>query len=372
MPRDGFEIGGAAKPGRRKRANAAVPTTQMLPASEPIPSDGGDDGHLVNANHGTFAIVADFGEGAIKSLSTEAGVPPPPIETGATHLLAPKLAVPPSPTISALVELQKQRQFCIKSQSRCDRSCEAFIARYLGYRGDLTERERKELFKRAGTMRRAVEKGGLTISDNRCEVAPEAGGEGRRRGDNQHLRAPSACIPIILNSATARMAWDSLRAQTEKQMRKLAASLPVYAWASSVKGFGDLGLAIIIGETGDLANYATKERVWKRIGLAVIEGERQQRRTNAEQAAAHGYNPKRRAEIWTIGDSMFKHQWHGAKDDLQAGPSGPYGEVYARRKAHTETREGWTLAHRDADARRIMMKALVENLWRVWNGKEAL
>jgi hypothetical protein len=165
--------------------------------------------------------------------------------------------------------------------------------------------------------------------------------------------------------------WDAHRNQTEKAMRKLARSLHVWPWVESVAGFGDLGLAIVIGETGDLSNYATKERVWKRLGLAVIDGERQQRKSSVEAAAAHGYNPKRRAEVWTVADSLFKHQWRGAKDDLEPRPIGPYGAVYERRKLHTETRE-WTPKHRDNDARRVMTKALMENLWRVWRGRPAL
>lgn len=180
-------------------------------------------------------------------------------------------------------------------------------------------------------------------------------------------------------------------------MVDLAKAMPEHGWQKVVAGFGELGLAIIVGETGTkikledgtveikgLDTFATKERVWKRLGLAVIDGERQQKRTNVEEAEAHGYNPRRRAEIWAIADSMFKHQRAGDKDEdgndptksgkpmvVPAHATGPYGEVYGRRKAHTETR-GWTDKHRDHDARRIMMKALVEDLWRVSRGLSPL
>lgn len=272
-----------------------------------------------------------------------------------------------SATISAIVELQKQRVFCIKSQSRCDRSCEAFITRYLGYRNDLTEKERKALFTKAASYRKKIEKGGQRSRDSHIVAAPEADGGSHEQLGNQWDSDLSVCDPIILNSAAARSAWDAHRNQVEKRMRKLSGDLPISAWAAEVAGFGPLGLAIVVGETGDIGSYATKERVWKRLGLAVIEGIRQQKRTNAEDAAKHGYNPRRRAEIWTIADSMFKHQWRGAKDDEPAGPRGRYGAIYMVRKAHTENRE-WSLAHRDTDARRIMMKALIEDLWSEWRG----
>ncbi len=266
----------------------------------------------------------------------------------------------------ALRMLQRQRQFCITSQSRCDRSCESFIARVIGYNPEADEKSRKAVFKSASDMRKRVEKGDS--------------GEGHPHAGNHYGDALSAVTPIILNSAIARKAWDALRENTEKEMRKIVKALPAYGWVSSVRGFGDLGFAIIIGETGDLANYATKERVWKRLGLAVMEGQKQGRRSNAEEAAKHGYSPKRRAEIWTIGDSMFRAQRRGAKEvdgvEVPAHSLGIYGDVYARRKAYTLVREtgptDWTPAHRENDARRLMMKSLVEDLWRVWNGKEAL
>lgn len=79
------------------------------------------------------------------------------------------------------------------------------------------------------------------------------------------------------------------------------------------------------------------------------------------------YSPRRRAEIWTIADSMFRHQWTGADEDAgtEAHATGPYGESYARRKAATADRE-WNGHRREADARRIMTKQFIEDLWKAW------
>lgn len=338
---DNSEIGTARKAPRRRRAEVAPTAMHATPSVAPTESGG---------------RIADDSQCAAAPSETEANVVPTTMT-----------AVPPSPTIAALVELQRQRVFCIKSQSRCDRSAEAFVARYLGYRTDLPEKERKAIFNRAAAMRKQVEKGGVTSVEDQRSRAPEADGEGQHLVANQTAHALSACAPIILNSATARHAWDVHRTQVEKRMRQLARTLPVYEWVNSIAGFGDLGLAIIVGEVGDIGTYATKERLWKRCGLAVIEGERQQRRSDPEEAKAHGYNPRRRAEIWTLADSMFRHQWRGEKDGVAPHAIGPYGEIYARRKAHTETRE-WTMGRRDNDARRVMTKVLLEDLWRVWRG----
>lgn len=257
--------------------------------------------------------------------------------------------------VSELIGLQRQRRFCITSQSRCDRSVESFIATLIGYSNGADPKERKAVFAQASAFRKKVEKDG----------------EGLHVFDNLARRALSVAVPLIILSANSRAGLDRHRTQVEKRMRQLVRTLPGYALVEAVKGFGDLGAAVIIGETGDLAGYATKERVWKRLGLAVIDGQRQGRRTNAEEAAKHGYNPKRRSEVWNVGDSLLRAQWRGARDNASAHPIGPYGEIYQARKAHTATREGWTPAHRDNDARRVMTKALVEALWKAWRQSDA-
>lgn len=359
---------------RQKNALSGARARSMAPTGNVVPAAAKDDEFGGQATGDDHPATAPSGERATEAMDTISQVPAAvtdkigglrrlddqkrcaPSSERAEPILTTDRSLPAAANIAALSELQRQRRFCIKSQSRTDRACEAFIARYLGYTPDMPKPEGAAIWKQAAALRRAVEKGG----------------RGQARSDGLDGGVLSACSPIILHSAAAREAWDNHRNQTEKQMRKLAAALPVHAWAKSIAGFGDLGLAIIIGETGDLSNYATKERVWKRLGLAVINGERQQRKSGAEAAAAHGYNPARRAEIWTISDSMFRHQWASAKDDAPAAPKGPYGTVYAARKAHTVNRDGWTLGHRENDARRVMMKFFLENLYRVWNDKRPL
>ena len=221
----------------------------------------------------------------------------------------------------------------------------------------MTEKERKAIFARAKSFRLSVEQRGVyTFDPPDLEVVE----------------------PMVEASATGRRAWDRFRATAEKEMTRLAKQLPVYPWAKSVKGFGDKGLAIICGEAGiPIAEYRTVEGLWKRMGLAVIDGERQRKKTDKAQAAVHKYSPGRRAEIWTLADAMFRHQWKGAdKENGTPGcPAGPYGEVYAARRIHTEPRiaatadlsngdpEKWTLARCYNDARRVMIKALLRDLW---------
>ena len=71
---------------------------------------------------------------------------------------------------------------------------------------------------------------------------------------------------------------------------------------------------------------------------------------------------------------LVNAQWIGAAktEDGEGRPNGPYGEVYAARRARTmETHSDWTPGHRRMDALRITMKSFLLDLWLVWNGKEA-
>lgn len=286
--------------------------------------------------------------------------------------------LPLSPLIKELQDAQKTRKFCITSQSRCDRSCESFIAKRLGYISPTEEDEDKSedakaIFKDAARIREFVEKGGQNLVELRLQSghAPEAVRE-----------IISDCTLIIQTSALASSEWDKLRNATEKHMCELARSLHVHPWAKSVAGFGDKGLAIIVGETGDLSGYSSQEKVWNRLGLAVFFGKRQRKHADKVMAKIHGYSPRRRAEIWTLADSMFRHQWAGDKDEdgkdpkktgkpvaIPAHAKGPYGEVYRRRRAQTADR-GWDKTHSLNDARRIMTKALIADLWKAWNKEQ--
>jgi hypothetical protein len=164
------------------------------------------------------------------------------------------------------------------------------------------------------------------------------------------------------------MAADDLRRRTEREMEKLAATLRVSHWQAGVHGFGKLGLAIIVAEAGrDLRCYPTVSKLWKRLGLAVIDGERQRRKSDPVLALLHGFTPRRRGEMWTLSESLLFAQWNAGKDGAEGSPAGPYGEVYRRRRAHTaETHPEWTKAHARDDARRVMFKSLIADLWGEW------
>lgn len=143
------------------------------------------------------------------------------------------------------------------------------------------------------------------------------------------------------------------RKKCEKQAGKLAKQLPVWSWVEGVRGVGPLALAQIIGEAGDLGNYPNPAKLWKRMGLAVINGERQ-RKVSGAAALEHGYSPERRSIMFVIGDSIIKC-------------GGYYADLYRARKQIEETKllEG-TKGHHHNRAKRYMEKKLLRDLWAAW------
>jgi len=263
-----------------------------------------------------------------------------------------------------LKELQFRRVTYTREINALQNRAEAMIRRALGWQPDMPEKQRIALNKRAAAMRVAMEKG------ERVEPLAE-----ELRGD------------VVLFFAS-RKVLEEPRAEVVAEMESIAQTFPAWTeWAKGVRGFGARGFAVTIGITGDLFGYATVSKVWKRLGLAVINGERQRRISgNSELAKEHGYAPKRRAEMYTFfSDSMLRSQWAGGhlpEDPFRLPrPLGPYGAVYGREKARALPRveatahldpkhpDKWTTKRVDNHARRLMTKALLRDLWRVWHGQ---
>ena len=167
------------------------------------------------------------------------------------------------------------------------------------------------------------------------------------------------------------------QAKLDKLLAKLAKQLPIYGWAQSVLGLGDLWLAGLVGESGiGPGEYRSVSALWKRMGLAVIDGGRQ-RRVAGDMALVHGYDPSRRSLMWNVGGSLLKAQIRSEKDadgEKIAGTSyarGELGQAYLDRKAYLVEREagkdeGWTPKHIHDDAARFMTKRLLRQVWQVW------
>lgn len=171
-----------------------------------------------------------------------------------------------------------------------------------------------------------------------------------------------------------REPFEIERKAIEKRMRKLARQLPVWQWAEGIRGLGDLRLAVIVGECGDIGSYKSVSALWKRMGLAVINGERQRKKAG-DDGIIHGYNPERRAIAYVMGTEIIKAQIRVVKDDDgkatdERNSLGHLGALYLDRKAHEITLEGITKAHANNRAARYMVKRVFREMYAAWKAVE--
>jgi hypothetical protein len=151
----------------------------------------------------------------------------------------------------------------------------------------------------------------------------------------------------------------------EAKLADLARQLPVAAWIErDVRGVGLLSLAAIIGEAGDLAGYERVSQLWKRMGVAVIDGERQRKCADANKAMRHGYTPERRAVIWVVGDGLIKQgealrEFYLARKAVEAEKIDPKtGKPVRKIVAHLR-------------AKRVMEKRFLKMLLKRWKAESA-
>ena len=176
-------------------------------------------------------------------------------------------------------------------------------------------------------------------------------GMAHRYAENCHIR----CSALI----KAREPLNTEKKYFEKQLEINAKRLPVAAFVENVKGFGYKGLAQIVAECGNLAEYEKGlDGIMKRAGLALVDGERQRKCTNAEKALAMGYSPQRRSVFYNIGEALLKSQ--GKEEN-----AGPYRKIYDLRKAYERPNVD-SDAHAHNRAMRYMTKRLLRDLYKHW------
>lgn len=252
-------------------------------------------------------------------------------------------------TIRTITESYRERKFTMEQRKRANLALGAYLRSALGWRKDLPDAERKAISIKADSIAKAPH-------GTRWEY-------------------------MVLAVIDSRMPFEAVEAAALKKMESLAKSLPVWnEWGKDVRGFGAASLAAILAEAGDLSNYPTIPKLWKRMGLAVMGDVRQGGLTKgagADAWVAHGYNPMRRSAMWNIGDTMLKAQIRREKDangeDTGGRNSlGKYGEIYLHRKEYELARDPDIQpikAHRRAQ--RVMEKRLLKDLWQAWRRDQA-
>jgi hypothetical protein len=243
-----------------------------------------------------------------------------------------------------LIVLQRYRAAAIKQRIRIDNGITATVARFFGYHAGLEEQDRERLWKQAGLLIKAIRSGGkIAIPEGARDIAP---------------RVEALIINASLGSDGFQLYIDGI----EKQMAKHAFTLPVYPWVESVRGFGAVMLAIIVGECGDLSSYANPGKVWRRMGCAPFQGRmgstwKRKGGLTADEWTEFGYAPRRRSIAFNLADCLIKNN------------DGPYRERYDTVKAAKLAMEDeeWPKMRCHLHASLLCGKLALRDLWIEWN-----
>lgn len=244
--------------------------------------------------------------------------------------------------VEALAELGYRRKVYIGLVNKQTNAAKALVRRAIGWQWDEEEERRTAINARASVI-----------------ITRALTGKPQKADDDAIAAAVAFDLAVL---AEGLKPFERARHEIELEMKRIARRLPVWkAWAKSVKGLGDLGLAVIVAEAGDLAKYTNPGKVWKRLGLAPYNGKaastwRYEGGLSADEWTAFGYSPRRRAEMYAVvGEPLFR---------VQTPIKGPYRVIYDLRRARTaETHADWRPARSHADGLRIMTKTLIRDLW---------
>jgi hypothetical protein len=353
--------------------------------------------------------------------TTNADAPQRDVGGGEGRAIDAAIPIGPAPDLAATIEdlrhRQRTRRFAMKSQMRQNNATLALVRSVIGWSPDNTEAQNKRINDRARLIVSTVEAREAAAQERRKRAELVAEGKrpnGREPVDpkplNDQDEEVAQAFGIVIRTAwSSRQPWDDLRFETEKQMEWLAQTLPVWEWVEGVRGFGAKGLAVIVGEAGDLSVYDDPAKLWTRLGVGLRNGRRQGDpgpRATKQDWVDHAYSGRRRSESWNICQSLIRGQWRGAKEDPETGelteghPLGRYGALYASRKTYRlerneagayadaaaeaaekirksgktppkENLEGrLTRKHIDNQARRDVEKRLLKHLWQAWRRQE--
>ena len=339
---------------------------QVIAAPLDNPAQAGDTGQWTVAGNGHRSAArvnepAQAAEGAIVIAPETAISSPPPRPSprkgrGKATPLAPETATmaPPSRNSSSVLEDTGETVLSKRADTRpevLDRFADPLIAIIRDVwrqRQDMVRAQTKLTLQSKAILRR------FTAGDkDKAERLWKA----IRTGTDHPLAASAAIAIAPLLDASEPL--EKARHRYELEIGRLGKRLPIAYMADRIKGINHGTLARIVAEVGDFTAYDKGvSGIWKRAGLAVIDGERQRKKADKEAAIRQGYSPERHAVFWNVSQALLKAQGTGEA-------AGPYRRVYDRRKEHELARAVPAyIAH--PRATRYMVKRLLRDLWREW------
>ena len=299
-----------------------------------------------------------------------------------------------------LAKSHRNRQFAMNQRKRVDLALGALIRQSLGWSKQLPTDERKAIAAKTEWLIDTGEKfmawqdrdnerrAKFEEDELERDLAVNSSRKPRKAKLYASLKLPIGLDDptftewgdVIIATLAGRQPMAKIEEAAKDRMNELAAHLPVAQWWRDNVFEGTLvSLATIIAETGDLAGYATVSKVWKRMGVAVMDGVRQgglSKNASKDAWIAHGYVRRRRSLLYVIGEALIKGNdhylaiYHAEKERQRAKAVAagltvaPSAKIPEKRKA--EFISDGHIANR---SRRYMEKQLLADLWCAWNGR---
>ena len=184
--------------------------------------------------------------------------------------------------------------------------------------------------------------------------------------ENAKYKENDVCVYIYDYLKPLILMWQTsnkIKNQVDKVFTNKIKEMAIFGFSEKTPGIGDIGLAQIVAEVGDFWLYDRPDKVWKRMGLACIDGQAQRRiagktKADAERATLHGFSPKRRKIMKMVSKSLMMQN----KID---GQPGKYRQAYLERKEY-ELKKNIKLIHADNRALRHIAKMILYDLWLEW------
>ncbi|WP_024898845.1 hypothetical protein [Brucella rhizosphaerae] len=296
--------------------------------------------------------------------------------------LAPYESTPETEAIiDEVVALHRQRQFIIKNKTKLILAAKAAARSMICTDADFVEDTSTDKVTAFGSKRVKLS----SAAEKRVDAAFAAA-----IAEIQSGEIVSRLAATIRHFPPAIAAFEAQDAEIKKAMEKLVRKLPIYNWVKSVKGFGDISFATIVGECGDIGTYKSVSAVWKRLGLAVIDGNRQGtpgKSATADDWIAHGYNRQRRSVSWNARQHVIggMGKWRPSfGEDVRCNRELTYyQQVYAERARYESEKLGLPVTESDKGkesykmhaamrAHRYTEKRLIKHLYLEWRRATAL
>lgn len=331
---------------------ASSGASKMLQPTDRSPRAGSpttDDGLSRAATHNYAAVV-----GSPNTTANGRTKPNHQAPWASGHIpLAPYDPAPNAETVAEIVQLHRLRQDMIRAQTKLSLQGQAALRFMFQRDEDFASDEAKE----------------------------------KARKRNESLYRQVAADPthelygFVAPYLLAAEPLEAQRAVYEKALVKAAKRLPVYEWVKGVKGFGDISFATIVGECGDIGTYKSVSAVWKRLGLAVINGKRQGapgEGATKEDWIEHGYNKQRRSVSYVAREHVIggMGKWRPAMGSSLEDAT-YYQRVYAERARYEAEKLGLPVTESDKGkesykkhvamrAHRYVEKRLLKHLYIEW------